>query len=293
MSGTGNSYLENKLKSLRGNNPQSSTIRSYSPSPYQGTTLGNTVSSSLGYTTKMDTFQPTFVNRDSSVKYQSVATPSFEPQVRSVSPIRIASTYQPTSTLQQTSSYNPIQVNYPSNYYGSSNPVTSQPVAYNSKPIYSAPLSSSNELKANPAIYSLMGYTPQVSSNGYAANSQPVSYTPTHSADDYRRMISSGGDAAVMDKLKGAILGITEDLSGGNTSALQDAIRGLRERLPREKETYANLENNSIDDLMTEERKKQELIQKIQEKEQGLRNLENNFHELERGLREVCSTEKG
>ncbi len=288
MSGQNSSYLENKLRSLRGPTTAASPAQGYTLAQTAGYPTLNTVSSSLGYTARLDSMQPSFVNRD----YSAPATSSYQPPVVSTAPIRITSnTLPPATNYPPSTTYSPAPVYSSPNSFTQANPQYLTRFDGGIKSAYQAPepvrTTDSYELKANPAIYSLMGYFSQHNSNSGQNSHLPVG--PGMGAEDFKRLISVDHSNSIMEKLKGAILNITEDLDLGHSTGLQDAVRTLREKLPREKDNTAKLEKACIEDLMQEEQRRQELIRQIQEKESNMRSLGDNQAILEKNSREVAA----
>lgn len=297
MSGQNSSYLENKLRSLRGPSTGVAPAQGYTATQNAGYPTINTVSSGLGYTTRLDSAQPSFVNRDYAAQtYAAPLASTYQPPVLSTAPIRITSSGISSGSYGNTyapGTYTPAPV------YASPTGLVAGTGQYSGsldsmlKPAYRAPepvrATDNYELKANPAIYSMMGYVSQ-------QNAGPAPYSQLHvgpglGAEDYRRLISVDHEHSIMEKLKGAILNITEDLDMGQSSGLQDAINTLREKLPREKENAVKLEKACVDDLLQDEQKKQELVRQIQEKETGMRSLGDNLAILEKNFREVAAVD--
>lgn len=297
MSGPSGSYLENKLRSLRGPGAGALPAQGYPSAQGAGYPSLNTVSSGLGYSARLDSVQPSFVNRDYSAQpFGAPTSNSYQPPVVSTAPIRITSNTLPTSTLG--ANYAPASTYTPATVYGSPVTTTAGNGQYSGsyggvlKPGYPSteqPLRSADsyELKANPAIYSLMGYFSQQHTSPGQHSQLPVG--PGMNAEDFKRLINVDHNHSIMEKLKGAILNITDDIDVGQSSGLQDTVRLLREKLPREKDATAKLEKECVEDLLQDEQHKQELVRQIQEKEAGMRSLGDNLAVLESHLREVAA----
>jgi len=272
----GGSYLDNKLRSLRGGGTTTpGVIRSASPGLITRTTpvypTMNTVSSGISIGRPYDTIQPTFVNREpllSTIPVRS-ASPRVVEGERRV-PLLITNPASPPTPI----------AGYPLS--------TPSPTVNN----YSSPLlapvlnSPSFELRANPNIYTLTGTPAPAGPGGYQPLS-PAIITPSYEPADLRRLVTPAEDQHIKNKLKQDIYNITDTMTSGDIQSLHDSIHGLRDKLPMERSNSERMERNLVEQLMEDDLKRQNLAQKMQEKDLALRQATDQATALERVLREV------
>jgi hypothetical protein len=268
------SYLDNKLKSLRGaSGPVTGgTIRASSPGIAARYPTLDTVSTQMSFGGGQTTFQPSFVNRESYFPVQIG-----DRGAARRSPV-IGSTYQtesrPLASYSREKSYEPIRTSSPMRSIATTN--------------YTAMPAKNYELKANPEIYSLAGYSSPASPvDNYTA---PVTsaYQPSFSGSDLKRLISPHEESAILNNMKNEMMKFDVDhFQTGGLGATQEEVRSLKERLPLERQTTQRLENTMIEQLLEEDVKRQTLTQKLMERDSQLRQLTSESTSLEKEVRLV------
>lgn len=270
------SYLDNKLKSLRGGGAPLSgaSIRSTSPGIAARYPTLDTVSTNLSFGGGHTTFQPSFVNKDNYFPVQ--ITGSSSPRRSPVLGSNYISEQRPLSSYTRERSYEPIRA--PS------------PLRSIATPSYGDVQPKSYELKANPEIYSLTSYgSPAIATTNNYTSSAPVSYTPSYALGDLKRLISPTEDANIMNNMRNELLKLDVDhFQAGGLNATPDEIRSLRERLPLERQTSERLEKNMVDQLLEDDAKRQALAQKLAERDSHLRQVAAESGAMERDLRQVA-----
>lgn len=269
------SYLDNKLKSLRGGGAPVSgaTIRSTSPGVAARYPTFDTVSTNLSFTGARTTFQPSFVNKDNYFPVQIGGNSS--PRRSPVLGSNYVSESRPIGTYTRERSYEPIRP---------SSPLRSIP-----KQTYGDVPSKTYELKANPEIYSLTGFNgPTVTTTGSYSSNAPIPYTSSFSLGDIQRLISPVEEANIMNNMRNELLKLDVDhFQSGTLNATPEEIRSLKERVPMERQTTARLEKNMVDQLLEDDSKRQLLTQKITELDSRMRQVGADSSVLEKELRQV------
>lgn len=262
------SYLDNKLKSLRGGGApvQAATIRTTSPGVTARYPQLDTVSSNMSFPGGHSTFQPTFVNKERYFPVQMAGKES--PRLSPVLGATYASQSRPLDSYSREKTYEPIR--------------RASPLRAVSTPSY--------ELKANPEIYSLAGLSTP-STNATYTGLAPTTYTPSYALGDMKRLLSPHEESAIMNNMRNELMKLNvDDFQGGSLAASQDEIRSLRERLPMERQTTARLEKNMVEQLLEDDAKRQALAQKLAERDAQMRQLTAESSQMERDVRQVGSS---
>lgn len=267
------SYLDNKLRSLRGGGPSlgSTMGRQASPSPVNGYATMNTMSTNMSFADGRNTFQPSFVNKD---QYFPIRVTGEESTRRSPS---IQTTYKaeatPVSWATPRKSFEPARVSTPGRATLASD--------YDSAP------SNTYELKADPSIYKILGTGVPSMTQTYTPAAQTYSsqsYLPT----DFMSLMSPQEESNIMNILRNEMLNFnTDELHLGSISSTQESIKSLRERLPLDRSATQRLDKTMVEQLLEEEATRKALTQKVMERESEMKRLGDDSNLLERDVRAV------